>query len=361
MKKKSLKKRINLFIPFALILGMVITSCSKEKDETLPILEEPYTKSMILEPSEPGGGICDNSIVCELIAGQFTVAGNVFIENDETNLYVTYESTGGWYMSELHLFVGEIQSFPMNKKGNPKIGNFPYSVENLDTLRESYTFVISLNGLPECYVIAAHAVVYNENMQEETAWAKCFFNPETSSFLQEFIGKRWGWLNYYCNQECICYEREFALGSGIPYTDLTGASPEGCVLMYDTYVLGSGWQTYNLVSYWDYSNVVGEIRIMDDGENLAVIIEAGTWYDPGIGFIEDLMLETTFLFVGSETGLVESANGTDCPIYTNFIFQQDAPPYNKQHIYNIPLEEIDFDQGIVFALKAYVGIPGECI
>ncbi|MBN2261085.1 MAG: hypothetical protein JW702_11095, partial [Clostridiales bacterium] len=63
---------------------------------------------------------------------------------------------------------------PHTKSGNPKIGNFPYSMTHNPAVNE-YTYQIPLDDLPgegTVILIVAHAVVAN-GCQEETAWANC--------------------------------------------------------------------------------------------------------------------------------------------------------------------------------------------
>ena len=41
-----------------------------------------------------------------LLAGKTIEAGTVCVKNDTQYLYVTYTTTGDWYLDDLHLFVG---------------------------------------------------------------------------------------------------------------------------------------------------------------------------------------------------------------------------------------------------------------
>lgn len=69
-----------------------------------------------------GGEVCNT-----LVAGQNIDAGTVctYVEGD--SLVVEYTTTGGWELTEAHLWVGtSLTDMPQTKKGNPKIGNFPY-------------------------------------------------------------------------------------------------------------------------------------------------------------------------------------------------------------------------------------------
>lgn len=116
----------------------------------------------------------------DLIAGQTIDAGDVCLDVVGDNLVVTYTTTGGWELTQAHLWVGEnIASMPQTKKGNPKIGNFPYNSGDI-TGATSYSFSVPLSSLGSdlcdmTYYAAAHASVRKADgsggYQTETGWA----------------------------------------------------------------------------------------------------------------------------------------------------------------------------------------------
>lgn len=115
----------------------------------------------------------DDPFVTDLIAGQHEDVGDVKVWNDGTNLYVQYETTGGWVLKETHLAVAEeLNGIPQTKKGNPIPGKFPYSTQH-DPLVTMYTYEIELGdwepGTELC--IATHAAVsLQDHSKKETAW-----------------------------------------------------------------------------------------------------------------------------------------------------------------------------------------------
>lgn len=137
------------------------------------------------EPLGGGGGIslttCEN---IDLIAGQHYDAGQVTVEIDGDNLVVTYTTQGDWKLYDVHLAIStnDCDDIPTNGPGHPKIGNFPYSDDDLGGVT-SYSFEIPLDDLNiDCdsenpfLCIAAHAVVKKPSgngYQEETAWGIC--------------------------------------------------------------------------------------------------------------------------------------------------------------------------------------------
>lgn len=116
-----------------------------------------------------------------------TYVGGVSAWNDADSLYVTY-GTPSERMHETHLAVamwptsdanndGVIDimdsDIPQTKKGNPKVGHFPYSHEKLGCVDFDPYGPISLSDLGagpgDTLIIAAHAAMCNG----ETAWADC--------------------------------------------------------------------------------------------------------------------------------------------------------------------------------------------
>ncbi len=118
-----------------------------------------------------------------LLAGQSIEAGLVCVEVDGIDLLVTYLTTGNWELTEAHLWVGaDLADMPQTRKGNPKIGNFPYKAESL-TGATFHQFAIPLDDLGfDCpgddasFFVAAHASLRrpdgsSDGYQTETGWA----------------------------------------------------------------------------------------------------------------------------------------------------------------------------------------------
>lgn len=139
----------------------------------------PFAAQAELQVNYPTGSECH-----PLIAGQHIEAGQVCVEVDEEqkNLIVTYEMENGWELIEAHLWAGlDLSQMPANKKGNPKIGNFPYVTGDI-TGRTSYPFTVPLEtafgDVEPCDVtglLAGHAAVRRNNgdgsgYQTETGW-----------------------------------------------------------------------------------------------------------------------------------------------------------------------------------------------
>jgi hypothetical protein len=147
-------KKYYFLIIVALILGLVLTGCSLLSN----ISQVPDTEQsgMInLTKGTPG--------TITLYAGQDIPVGTVSVSNDGTNLYVTYNTTGGWVMTETHLAVAtSLDVIPQTKKGNPIPGQFPYKHEDLGYVTsDPYEIpLVDLGvGADDNLYIAAHAKV----------------------------------------------------------------------------------------------------------------------------------------------------------------------------------------------------------
>jgi hypothetical protein len=153
--------------------------------------------------SAAGGEICGDPLAVTLWAGQTTDAGSVTISNDANNLYVQFDTTSPWLMTESHAHVADtLAGIPTTKKGNPKIGNFAYQT-SYDPPASTDTYVIPKSALSldenEQVVVAAHAALVsvdeNGNVTGgETGWG------DGDRFVD-----RGSWATYisYAWQDCV--------------------------------------------------------------------------------------------------------------------------------------------------------------
>jgi len=137
------------------------------------------------------------TIYFDLFGGQTIPVGNLVVTNDEENLYVTYDGNNGWKFATVQLYVGSLTGLPTNNQNTPVPGSFPLKNEST-SLRETVSFAIPLNTLPDCYIIAAHGEAKLSDatgniIQSETSWSFGTKFPNTN---------RWGWYSSYCTQIC---------------------------------------------------------------------------------------------------------------------------------------------------------------
>lgn len=132
-----------------------------------------------------------SAVWTDLYAGRDQkIAGDVHVWCSGELIYVQYSTDSGWTISETHLAVAtSLDGIPQNKKGNPKIGHFPFKGDHPEgTEIVTYVFDIydyfPVGGLSgKTLFIAAHAVVSHPDFGEETAWA--------DTWGQSFPGNSW--------------------------------------------------------------------------------------------------------------------------------------------------------------------------
>lgn len=133
-----------------------------------------------------------------LTAGQTILMGKLSIENDETNLYVTYSTYDGWSIKELHLSVdcNNGGDCTQSKSNDLAPGKFPYSQVYSSPLPTSCTFIIPRSSLGSCscFCIYPHAVVTNSTYGTQTAWG---------GTVKKIINGKWYGGTSYCYQACV--------------------------------------------------------------------------------------------------------------------------------------------------------------
>jgi len=204
------------------ILGLTSLSCSNEEYNDFDPTSKIITGLDVKNADFLADGLEPYTI--DLLAGQHKLAGKVMVSSDNTNLLVTYKVNSGWTMTASHLYVGFCDQMPTTRKGNPKIGRFPYK-EDHGTGVSEYSYSIPLDEINDCFCLAAHAVVGcgdefieptepnptppivtvapenvttsknaandgDNNCSEETAWAKG----------TEFPGNSWAMYTEFCEE-----------------------------------------------------------------------------------------------------------------------------------------------------------------
>lgn len=150
------------FFSFLLALPLLFVSCNKEEETTSPDA---------ITNLKSSGTVCNQSAV--LWAGQNIEIGTVDVVDNGTSLDITYVITGDYRITEAHLYVGPEKDIPATKKGNPKIGNFPYS-------NTTGVFQIQKkSSWGNNFVIAAHAAVVYDPLKafENALPATATLNP----------------------------------------------------------------------------------------------------------------------------------------------------------------------------------------
>ncbi len=253
-----------------------------------------------------------------LIAGQSITAGNVCVADADTDndgqpdqLIVTYSTTDGWQLSEVHLWVGaSMTSLPQTNSGNPIPGQFPYKSGALNGVT-TYTFNIPFSSFgfscpgPDRFYVAAHAAVRKPNstggFQTETGWGD-----------GERINKKGSWaksFSIWITCEDVPPPVEYECETAFAYDDKSGQ----CFANFGEFINNPsrwGWVNgaYNAGNYtlqmWagagqcNLSNgtIVGSLNVNYDGET-AVVTYTPAGIDPETNM--PYFFEEMHLYVGN--------------------------------------------------------------
>ena len=303
-------KKLIYLIVLALILGLVLTGCLLSNVGQVPTTEQSgityLTKHTADDPQET-----------RLFAGQDILVGTVYVWNDCVNLYVKYETTGGWVMTETHLaVVAAPGDFPTTNKGNPKVGHFPYGEENIFT--DTWEEIIELSAIPagaeQKLFIAAHAVVLNETTTElgDNLVANGGFELPTlvgthSIFATGTSGLEWTveptippWDSDSpgsTQKEGLELQRIWTPHSGVQYAELDAYDP---VRIYQNLLTTSLKGSYTLTYAWSPRPRVLEnkIEVFWDGSKIAEHSADGSSNSNTVWTVE------------THTGLVPNESGT---------------------------------------------------
>jgi len=201
-----------LLLPVCIFASVsVFISCKKTEltapaaatEQAAPATEQTQRYATDLEPRNSGDGIFGREVPGDctptevtLIAGQTIDAGTVTVSNDANYIYVTYTTTGGWVLTQTHLYVGDCALIPVNNPGNPIPGQFPYTSAHNNVTTYTYQVPISRIALEQCGCIAAHAVVKkynsaNQVVDSQTGWG--------NGIRINLSGGNWGMKFDYCS------------------------------------------------------------------------------------------------------------------------------------------------------------------
>lgn len=186
----------------ALFLSFSWTSCSKEltSDEITDQALAGTESSIQTEEHR----YCKTQSYC-LTAGQTIESGSVIVKNDQNNLYITVQSTGGFQSTteNIKIWVGDDQSLlPVSGNGTPIPGQFPFKY---DATGNSFTATIPFSSITgSCAItcstklyIFVHVDIIDPSGTAQTAWGGC---------VGKNIDKpgRWYYFDTYQGSCCTC-------------------------------------------------------------------------------------------------------------------------------------------------------------
>lgn len=154
-------------------MGLATSSCSNDMDEPMSSQTRAVVANagnMSFEEAQTAGY---GAVKFDLVEGKkLNDYGDIYVWNDDENVYVKYALADGRTMNESHLYIGfiSLDNFKAqyaNKNGNMNWGHLPYNETFTGGVSEyTYTFPIEdlkaeLGDVPEetdlCPFIAAHA------------------------------------------------------------------------------------------------------------------------------------------------------------------------------------------------------------
>jgi hypothetical protein len=194
MNNKISLSIFTIILSITIVMGLQLIGCQEGRNPVNVNISDPHGNPN--QPNHPS-----NAFTTNIIAGQNIDVGDIFVWNNNDNLYVQYMTTNNWWLNETHLHVAtSLSGIPQTLSGNPKVGNFDYQTEHNPHV-QSYTYTIPIiwNWQTELY-IAAHCEVVlkdiNGNIiQQETGWGQGY----------NFPGNSWAMYFNYTIYEPTCH------------------------------------------------------------------------------------------------------------------------------------------------------------
>jgi hypothetical protein len=296
------------------------------------------------------------SLTVDLWAGQDILVGSVeFVKTDDEYFEATYTLTGGWTMSESHLYAGDQdpEFMPVNKPGAPKIGLFPFTATH-DPAVTTYTYSIptadlSKHPMESGFAIAAHCVVNNPNASEETAWAEgnVPFSDKSgwSTYINDFSGAAEEMTILYGIQETtegnliLVHINVTAGVSDVIYTENISVSGTVDAAAYDQltgnffFVIGNTLYVNNL------NNDAGSVIV----GTLSGIANGGTFLNGFYYYLDDNPASTNYNEI-IQVSLIYDPNTGGWSLNENTAFSEAMPAYD------LNITDLAANDGIIYLI-----------
>ncbi|MBM3332333.1 hypothetical protein FJY68_10895 [candidate division WOR-3 bacterium] len=159
------RTRLLAVLAIAVVAGLMVTGCERQGDLTQRV----GVASTWIPNLQPA--------TFTIWAGQNQNAGNVTVWFDQTKLYIKYQTTGNWWISETHAHAATSLGGIPQKNGNPSPGKFEFK-NTFNPKVQTWTYAIPVKPGwvegTELY-IATHCVVSQlvggKYVNEQTGWA----------------------------------------------------------------------------------------------------------------------------------------------------------------------------------------------
>lgn len=245
-----MKKVLSILLTVT-VVGLLVLNEGCNNHEEIPIVGMNALSYFSVDKVNGIQGYC-----ADLLAGQTINVGTVCFEINGDEMAVTYTTTGGWELEEVHFWAGcSSTGYPMTNKGNPVPGQFPYKSGDI-TGATTFTFSVDLTDPQFDFCLEnidcdngnilfamSHAAVRKDNgdgtYQTETGWGNGSRvvqrgNWATQSTLTLF-DESCGGGNPKCYEEA---GTAFAFGGDV----------EDCFLNFDINANRWGWSNGPLMS-----------------------------------------------------------------------------------------------------------------
>jgi len=328
-----MKKVLPIFIFAAMLFG-----CNVDNYQTEPKADDASLNQSTLKTGETTTPEFCNPDVTYDFTSEAGLAGAILKVNDDgTNLYVTFEAKPDWYIIKTGVYVGDAAGIPATG-GDPELLTYHSSFRDGQT---TVSYVIPLANLGECFDIAAAVKVVQYDATG--AWINKTYGYVTDI---TFGANLWDAYGEYCLQDCgggdDCFNEETAWSFGTSFESLTGTTRWG---WYSVYTLGQA-NSYTIFAGQTYD--IGTLNVSDDGVNLTV------QYHTSGGVVMGL----AHLYVGTVADFMNYMNKKGTPVPGQFPYHQSSDPYSNNITFTIPLSDVLQENGqVIIAAHAESYLP----
>ena len=131
----------------SIAMTTMLLACQKEAQQIPSQKTTAQEEFRVGVPAGYESTVCGSAYETPIMAGQSINVGSVTVWNDDVNVYVSYQTTGNYLLKKTHLFVGACNAIPTNNSGNPRIGQYPFTMDH-GTGVAIKTYIIARSSLP---------------------------------------------------------------------------------------------------------------------------------------------------------------------------------------------------------------------
>lgn len=305
LKQKTMRKSFKIILFLLLAVPALFIGC--QKSEVLDDSKAPVKSVPVILPYTP----CGNQLVANLYeyGNTGTSYGTVTVANDLVNLYIKYQVNPEYLIRGTFLYVGTAEGLttllpnPSSPEtdgtGHFHVGSFPY--QNYPNAT-SFTKIIPLSSLPDCFVIVAFADI--PVVSAPYGYVRVSAKVPTAL-------KSSGYYLDYCKQVCSSgCETAYAYGNGLAncFLSIPGVTSNNWGWSNGPIVAGPGtysWPIYAGAGQCDITKgtLVGTLNVVYNGSSATITFNMGG----------NVHLSTTHLYVGNDILAKKNNKWTTAP------------------------------------------------